>query len=128
MSDARLPKQLLYGELAAGKRKVGGQRKRFKDSLKASMKSLNINPDSWETLAQDRHTWRSTISKSAEDAEQLRLEESRSKRITRKTRLANLPLNTTNSLHKCPTCGRCCRAQIGLISHLRTHRTKSTMM
>ena len=31
MSDERIPKQLLYGELANGKRSVGGQRKRFKD-------------------------------------------------------------------------------------------------
>ena len=33
MSDSRIPKQLLYGELSQGARKVGGQHKRFKNSL-----------------------------------------------------------------------------------------------
>ena len=52
--DSRLPKQLLYGELCQGKRSVGGQKKRFKDCLKASLKSQNIDLNTWETLAQDR--------------------------------------------------------------------------
>ena len=34
MSDSRIPKQLLHDELSQGARKLGGQRKRFKDSLK----------------------------------------------------------------------------------------------
>ena len=32
MPDEGIPKQLLFGELADGKRSVGGQKKRFKDS------------------------------------------------------------------------------------------------
>ena len=39
MSDSRIPKQLVYGELSQGVRKVGGQCKHFKDSLKASRTS-----------------------------------------------------------------------------------------
>jgi hypothetical protein len=31
----RIPKQLFYGELTTGKRAVGGQRKRYKNVLKA---------------------------------------------------------------------------------------------
>ena len=34
MSDDRLPKQLLYGELCCGKRSLGEQKKRFKDPHK----------------------------------------------------------------------------------------------
>ena len=34
--DSRIPKQLLYGELHEGKRRVRGQKKRYKDNLKAS--------------------------------------------------------------------------------------------
>ena len=41
MSDDRLPKRLLLGELQHGKRSQGGQRKRFKDTLKASLKAFN---------------------------------------------------------------------------------------
>ena len=54
MPDHRIPKQLLYGELASGKRSVGGQRKRFKDSLKTSLKAMNIDWESWESHALDR--------------------------------------------------------------------------
>ena len=42
MPDERLPKKVLYGELQEGKRSQGGQKKRNKDTLKASRKDLNI--------------------------------------------------------------------------------------
>ena len=58
MSDDRIPKQLLYGELCQGKRTVERQRKRFKDSLKVSLKDFNISPEPWESLASDRPSWR----------------------------------------------------------------------
>ena len=37
MEDSRLPKQVLCSDLAIGKRKQGGQRKRYKDCLKKSL-------------------------------------------------------------------------------------------
>ena len=46
MSDDRIPKQLFNGELAVGKRKVGGQKKRFKDNLKLSLKDFSIDTQS----------------------------------------------------------------------------------
>ena len=42
MPDERLPKKILYGELQVGKRSHGGRKKRYKDTLKASLKDLNI--------------------------------------------------------------------------------------
>ena len=42
MPDERLPKKILYGELQIRKRSHGGQKKRYKDTLKASLKDLNI--------------------------------------------------------------------------------------
>ena len=42
MSDERLPKKVLYGELQEEKRSQGGQKKRYKDTLKASLKGFNI--------------------------------------------------------------------------------------
>ena len=69
MPDHRIPKQLLFGELAEGKRSVGGQKKRFKDSLKTSMKDFKINPESWEQCAAERSTWHSAISHGALAAE-----------------------------------------------------------
>ncbi len=40
MHNNCIPTQLFYGELCHGKRTVGGQRKRFKDSLKFCLKTL----------------------------------------------------------------------------------------
>src|SRR2546425_13072547 len=61
MADDRIPKQLLYGELAQGKRSHGGQKKRFKDTLKHNMIKCNIDPSSFEALAADRRMWRGSV-------------------------------------------------------------------
>ena len=54
MPDHRLPKRFFYGELQQGKRSHGGQKKRFRDTLKTSLKAFAITPDSWEQTAMDR--------------------------------------------------------------------------
>ena len=61
MPDERLPKKILYWELQIGKRSLGGQKKWYKDTLKASHKDFNIPTESWEQIAQDRTKWRSLI-------------------------------------------------------------------
>ena len=48
-SASHVLKQLLYSQLFEGKRSVGGQKKRYKDTLKVSLKGLNIEVGSWET-------------------------------------------------------------------------------
>ena len=48
ISDERLPKKILYGELQTGKRSHGGQKKRYKDTLKASLKDFSIPTESWK--------------------------------------------------------------------------------
>ena len=54
MPEERLPKKILYGELEMGNRSHGGQKKRYKDTLKASLKDFNIPTESWEQIAQER--------------------------------------------------------------------------
>ena len=44
MPDHLLPKRLFYSELQQGKRSHGGQKKRFKDTLKTSLKAFTITP------------------------------------------------------------------------------------
>ena len=63
MPDGRLPKKVLYGELQEGKRSQGGQNKRYKDILKASLKDFDIPTGSWEQTAQERSKWRGLINK-----------------------------------------------------------------
>ena len=40
MPDERLPKKVFYGELQERKRCQGGQKKRYKDTLKASLNDV----------------------------------------------------------------------------------------
>ena len=57
MPDERLPKKILCGDLQVGKRSHGGRKKRYKDTLKASLKDFNLPTESWEQIAQDRTKW-----------------------------------------------------------------------
>jgi len=119
-SDSRIPKQLLYGELSRGGRKIGGQRKRYKDSLK----DFNIDVTTWESAASDRLAWQSMIHRGALRSEFQRSNTAKEKRQTRKARADNA-VNTPLT-YRCQTCGRDFHARIGLMSHLRTHRSAST--
>ena len=62
MPDERLPKKVFYRELQEGKRSQGGQKKRYKDTLKASLKDFDIPMGSWEQTAQERSKWREQLS------------------------------------------------------------------
>ena len=63
------PKKILYEKLEIGKRFHGGQKKRYKDTLKASLKDFNIPTESWEQIAQGRAKWRGLIRKGASEYE-----------------------------------------------------------
>ena len=52
--DAQLPKEGFYGELQEGKRSQGSQKKRYKDTLKASLKDFKIPMGAWEQTSQTR--------------------------------------------------------------------------
>ena len=86
MPDERLPKKVLYGELQEGKRSQGGQKKHYKDTLKASLKDFNIPIESWEQAAQDRTKWRCLINKGASQFEEKRICEAERKLKERKAR------------------------------------------
>lgn len=87
MSEERLPKRLFYGELKEGKCSQGGQRKRYKDCLKASLLCCNISPDSWDDLAQERSAWRTLVRSGVSGDETSRITEQQQKRQHRKSRL-----------------------------------------
>ncbi|XP_072163207.1 uncharacterized protein [Diadema setosum] len=87
---------------------------------KASSAFGRLRRNSWETLAADRPSWRHAIAVGARRAEEQLVKQAEHKRQMRKARAANP--NSLAPTHFCPTCGRGFIAQIGLISHLRTHR------
>ena len=123
MPDERLPTKILYGELQVGKRSHGGQKKRYKDTLKAFLKYFNIPTESWEQIAQDRTKWRGLIRRGAgEYEEKKRISEAEQKRAQRKARAKASPPELSSSDLSCSICNRQFRAKVGLISHLRTHK------
>nr|VZI25059.1 unnamed protein product [Spirometra erinaceieuropaei] len=85
MDDERLPKRLFYGDVATGSRRQGGQIRRYKDTLKSSLKRLQINPTNWEELARDRPTWRRTVKTGAAIYEANRIAAAKVKREARKS-------------------------------------------
>ena len=122
MPDERLPKRLLYGELLVGKRSHGGQRKRFKDTLKASLKCCGISPDTWEESAEDRTAWRTMVRAGVSGYESRRVDKQKQKRKCRKDRASIITEPSPLPAFACPHCTRLFRAKIGLFSHLRTHK------
>ena len=125
MPDARLPKKVFYGELQEGKRSQGGQKKRYKDTLKASLKDFEIPMGSWEQTAQERSKWRGLINKGAALYEKKRICEAERKRRERKAK-TNVPPADSMPL-TCCTCNRQFRARTGLVSHQRTHQHTSAL-
>ena len=55
MPDYRNFKKLLFDEIQSA------PKKRFEDSIKASLKTFSIDHDSWEAEAQDRCEWRAAV-------------------------------------------------------------------
>ena len=61
MEDGRIPKDILYGKLASGRRTKGCPQLCHKDVCMRDMKALDINTEFWEYLAADHMMWRSTL-------------------------------------------------------------------
>lgn len=53
MEDGRIPKDLLYEELASIKRAFDRRQLRYKDVCKRDMCSLSIDCQHWEGMAED---------------------------------------------------------------------------
>ncbi|BHF65550.1 hypothetical protein SprV_0200856300 [Sparganum proliferum] len=119
MDDERLPKRLFYGDVAMGSRRQGGQIRRYKDTLKSSLKRLQINPTNWEEPAHDRPIWRRTVKTGAAIYEANRIAAAKVKRKARKSQLLPVRNADTQPLPTCPRCQRTFRARIGLVGHLR---------
>ena len=119
MDGTRLPKQLLYAELSKGKRKHGGQRKRYKDNLKHYLKRCYVNTNTWEYCAADRSKWRSKVHQGVEIFEEERMRHREELRSARKQRLASSSAESDSFI--CNYCQKRCKSRIGLLSHSRTH-------
>ena len=61
MEDGRIPKYIIYGELALGRGTTGRPHLRYKDVCVRDMKAVDIDTMSWEGLAADCTKWRSAL-------------------------------------------------------------------
>ena len=114
--------QIFYSELSSGVRNKGVQRKRYKYTLKQTLKPTGIDAETWHELAEDRTAWRKAV-KGLRSIEDDRVKAREDKRLKRK---ANEALDTIvqqipSADFVCQTCGRACKSRIGLYSHSRTH-------
>lgn len=125
MSDGRIPKDILYGELAEGTRARGRPILRFKDVCKRDMKAGNMDPDSFGELTVDRSGWRQSVKSCVANAEKTRLHEAEEKRAKKKKSKSETTDSTTDktplSSFFCPYCTQGFQKQNALYSHLRTH-------
>ena len=62
IKDDRILKKLLCGELKCGRNVVERLKKRYKDSMKETLKAYKMNPDSWEVYPINFSIWCFAIS------------------------------------------------------------------
>ena len=116
MADDRIPKKLLYGELEQGKRKVGGQKLRYKDVIKRHLKAAEIETNNWEDLATDRAQWRQTLHNGNEKIQRKYVAASELRHYRRH--------NPGN--HPCQICGKLLHTTGGMLQHQRiVHQSPS---
>ena len=87
MSDGRIPKDILYGELEEVNRPRGRPKLRFTDVCKCDLKALSVEEVSWEQTALDRSAWKKSVRMGIESAEAMRVDKWEEKRERKK----NLP-------------------------------------
>ena len=119
MPDGRIPKDVLYGELATGGRSVGRPFLRFKDVCKRDMKFAEMDVNSWESVAADRRLWRGAVESAVAGAERKRSIAAAAKRNRRHVRQTDLTGTDQVTSFPCGRCGKICRSRIGLYSHSR---------
>jgi len=107
---------IFYGQLQQGERSRGGQRKRYKDALKANLTMLDINPAHLDSLTADRTPWRALCRQSVGSFKDSRVSHAENKRRLRKAGHAS----TSTSTVQCDVCGRTCGSVIELFSHKKT--------
>ena len=116
MKDGRIPKDLLYSELATGKRPTGWPQLRFKNVCKWDLQAFGINTDYWEVTATDRDAWRHSVKLvlwKYEETQRLKAEEKR----LRKKSVCLASRSTT--VFTCSKFGSNCHFRINLHSHNR---------
>ena len=84
MEDGKIPKDLLYSELATGTRNRGRSQLRYKDVIMRYMRACRIQPGLWEAIASNRPLWKKQIATGLEECELALRQQNDRKRVRRK--------------------------------------------
>ena len=60
MPDSRMPKQIIFGQIADAPRPIGRPLLRSKDKLKDNLKKCDLDIDTWEESAKCKIVWTAT--------------------------------------------------------------------
>ncbi len=118
MQDGRIPKDIMYGELASGTRPTGRPALRYKDVCKRDLKAGSLNPADLEAATADHVSWRLAVRTSVKLSEGKRKGQWEEKRQRRRQRAESVPTEAVTGF-TCSNCNRLCLSRIGLFSHSR---------
>ena len=105
----RLPREILYGDLRQGVRRMGRPLLRYKDVIKRDLQSALIDTSAWEHIAKHRDTWRQSVKTGVSKGEANTRVQATCKRAARIERAASARASTR---HVCATCNRDCHSRI----------------
>ncbi|XP_069187808.1 uncharacterized protein [Procambarus clarkii] len=86
MEDGCILKDLLYGELASGRRPTGRPQLRFKYTCKCDRKQLTFDINTWEAAAVDRSAWRWKVQKGLQQFKDDQKRQGEDNRLQRRSR------------------------------------------
>ena len=94
---------------AKGKRTTRQPQLQYGDVLKCDMKTVDINTESWESLAANRSKWRGALTNQLKAGEE-KLTQAAHRNLSGRS-------DRPETEHKCDLCNRDCHSHIGLYSH-----------
>ena len=98
MEDGRIPKDILHGELALGRRTTSHPHLRNKDVCIRDMNAVDIDTMFWESLAADRMKWRSALKQHLKTREDKRMAAAADKRARRNVDSSSIRPKTTHAM------------------------------
>ena len=116
MEDHRLPKIMLYSQLANAKRPEGRPLLRYKDKLKENLSRVKFPKPDWEQVAFQRTDWRVVCNQHVTKFENERTQKMKQDREARKAPRAAC----SSDPFVCNICYKICKSNAGLSSHRRT--------
>ena len=118
MQDDRIPKQILYGQLSSGKRPQCGPFRRYKDTVRHTLKTCGIHQQSLVSASLDRGQWHMTCQAAVAAFEEIWVATLERKWAAHKRQVV---INISMAW-PCDRCDKVCTSRIGLFAHRHIHR------